>query len=190
MTDSEILQLISKGETSIVEFKTKILQPQILSREVSAFANTKGGNVLVGVDERQGIVGCDREQLRRVFEAAQQNIKGNIDLALDFVEVDGKDVGVITVGESHGVVSLRDGIFVRRGSEVIAMTPQEIQKRISYEEYPIRKLTELVAELTKRIEELKDDIRKSNHLKSKVIDYLIGGLVGAIIGFLFTLAFK
>ena len=187
MTNTDIRELVSHGESASVEFKTRISQPRILSRNISAFANTEGGKILVGIDERRGIVGCDREQLRRMFEAAQREIDGDVDLALDFVDVDQKAVGVISVSRAKGIVSTRDGIFSRVGAAVRAMSSLEIQSRIPPEETPIDKLTELLSEQTKRIEELQEEIRRSNSWKSKAVDYLIGGLVGAVIGFVLTL---
>ena len=184
MTDSEIREIVTQGETSNVEFKTRIVQPQILSRNISAFANANGGTILVGIDERHGIVGCNAQQLRQELEAAQCSTKGTIDTSLEFVHVDGKDVEVISVTEAHGLVSSMGGVFIRRGSAVLAMTPQEIEKRISPEESPIGRLTEMVTEQTKRIEELQDEIRKGNSWQSKAMEYIIGGQVGASIGFI------
>ena len=189
MTDADIRELVSRGESVSVEFKTRITESRILSRNISAFANGEGGKVLVGVDERHRIVGCDREQLRRMFEAAQREIDGEVHLALDFVDIDQKTVGVISVGRAKGIVSSLDGIFSRFGAAERAMSSIEIQKRISSEEDSTEKLTRLVSEQTKRIEELHEELRRSNSLKSKTLDYLIGGLVGAVIGFVLTLAF-
>ena len=188
MNDSDIRKLVQEGETSDVEFKTRIVHPQILSRNISAFANTSGGTILVGVDERHGIVGCDVQQLRRAFESSQRNISDAVDLSLEFVQVDGKDVGVISVSKATGIVSSREGVFVRRGAAVLVMTAQEMQKRLSSEESPVDRLTVMVAEQTKRIEELLEDIRKGGSWQSKAVDYFLGGLVGAIIGFVLTLA--
>lgn len=189
MTDTEIQKLISQGESSTVEFKTRITQSRILARNISAFANSDGGKILVGVDERRGIVGCDRDRLSRIFNEAKREIDGKVDLTLDFVDANKKTVGVISVGQAPRIVSSRDGIFSRVGAAAMAMQSLEIQKRIAPEESPIDKLSGLVSEQTKRIDDLLEMICKDNSWKSKVIDYLIGGLIGAAIGFLLTIAF-
>ena len=187
MTISEIQEIISRGENTTVEFKTKISQPWILTRNISAFANTKGGKILVGVDERRGIVGCDRKQLQRMFEIAQRDINGKVDLALEFVNVNGNNIGVIFVSRSKGIISSKDGVFIRVGAATQVMSSLEIQNRILPEEKPIDKLTELVNEQTNRIKDLQEEIWRGNSWKSKVLDYLLGGVVGAVIGFFLTL---
>ncbi|MGM0655555.1 MAG: AlbA family DNA-binding domain-containing protein [Thermodesulfobacteriota bacterium] len=191
MLDNEIRELAAIGETEEIEFKVGSVHPQALSRVVSAFANGIGGKILVGVDEKNGIVGCDRDKLRRVFEATQRQIKGSVDISLDFASVGAKEVGVISVGKSDDVVMSRDGIFIRRGATDIAMTSAEIRKRLSPEPAAAtERLIDVVTEQTKRIEELQDDIQKGGSWQSKALDYIIGGSVGAIIGFGLTLALK
>ena len=187
MTINEIQEIISRGENATVEFKTKISQPWILTRNISAFANTKGGKILVGVDERRGIVGCDRKQLQRMFEIAQRDVNGKIDLALEFFNINGNNIGVIFVSRSKGIISSKDGVFIRVGAATQVMSSLEIQNRILPEEKPIDKLTELVSEQTNRIKDLQEEIWRGNSWKSKVLDYLIGGVVGAVICFLLTL---
>ena len=59
MIDADIRDLVGLGETESVEFKVGTVSPAMLARVVSAFANTSGGKILIGVDERRGIVGCD-----------------------------------------------------------------------------------------------------------------------------------
>ncbi|WP_421873665.1 helix-turn-helix domain-containing protein [Marinoscillum sp.] len=54
----EIKRLIFGGENEYVEFKRKINHPEKVIREVVAFANTKGGHLLVGVDDDGTIAGC------------------------------------------------------------------------------------------------------------------------------------
>ncbi len=189
MLDNEIRELAAIGETEEIEFKVGAVQPQALSRVVSAFANGIGGKILVGVDEKNGIVGCDRDQLRRAFEATQRQIKGSVDMALDFVSVDAKEVGVISIEKADDVVMSRDGIFIRRGAADLAMTPADIRRRISPEPAAAtERLIEVVPEQTKRIEELQEEVSRSNRWQSKIFDYLLGGLVGAILGLILTLA--
>jgi len=186
MTISEIQEIISQGENTTVEFKTKISQPWILTRNISAFANTKGGKILVGVDERRGIVGCVRKQLQRMFEIAQRDINGKIDLTLEFININGHSIGVIFVGRSKDIISSKDGVFIRVGAVTQVMSPLDIQNRILQEEKPIGKLTELISDQTNRIKDIQDEIRLGNSWKSKVPDYLIGGVIGAVIGFLLS----
>lgn len=55
---STLQQLVRKGEGLHLEFKTKATHPEKIARELIAFANTKGGTLLLGVDDDKTISGC------------------------------------------------------------------------------------------------------------------------------------
>lgn len=51
-------KLVAQGEGLHLEFKTKATHPEKIAREMVAFANTKGGTLLVGVNDDKSISGC------------------------------------------------------------------------------------------------------------------------------------
>lgn len=53
----DIKRLVHGGENESVEFKRKVTHPEKVIREAVAFANSKGGVLLVGVDDNQTIPG-------------------------------------------------------------------------------------------------------------------------------------
>ncbi|XOV92856.1 MAG: helix-turn-helix domain-containing protein [Bacteroidota bacterium] len=53
----EIKRLIYRGENDQVEFKHKVAHPEKVVREVVAFANAKGGHLIIGVDDDGRISG-------------------------------------------------------------------------------------------------------------------------------------
>ncbi|MCY4150068.1 MAG: putative DNA binding domain-containing protein [Gammaproteobacteria bacterium] len=65
MTKAELLELISHGENSGVEFKHDDVRPEQIAKEIVAFANFQGGQVLLGVDDDGSISGIQRENLDR-----------------------------------------------------------------------------------------------------------------------------
>jgi predicted HTH transcriptional regulator len=62
MHPTELIEMIEQGESSTVEFKRKIASPQKIAKEISAFANTRGGYLLIGVDDDRSIVGVHSEK--------------------------------------------------------------------------------------------------------------------------------
>ena len=56
MTQGELVELLRNGEGSGLEFKLDDVAPQDLAREIVAFANFRGGRILLGVDDE----GCPR----------------------------------------------------------------------------------------------------------------------------------
>lgn len=63
MKRDEILELITNGENSGVEFKLDDVRPEQLAKEVVALANLKGGRILLGVADDKSIVGITRDNL-------------------------------------------------------------------------------------------------------------------------------
>ena len=57
MTARELKALVSNGETDRVEFKRKVAFPEKIAREVIAFANSGGGNLLIGISDDKQILG-------------------------------------------------------------------------------------------------------------------------------------
>jgi predicted HTH transcriptional regulator len=53
----QLKKLVSQGEGLTLEFKRKASFPEKIVREMIAFANTKGGILLVGIDDDGGIPG-------------------------------------------------------------------------------------------------------------------------------------
>ncbi len=57
MTYQELKRLVSQGESDTLEFKRKVAHPEKIVKEIVAFANTKGGKLLLGVDDSGKIPG-------------------------------------------------------------------------------------------------------------------------------------
>jgi len=57
MTIGELRSLVRKGESDHLEFKKKVDYPEKVVKEIIAFANTNGGNLLIGVDDNGTISG-------------------------------------------------------------------------------------------------------------------------------------
>jgi len=50
-THTDLLEIITNGENSGVEFKRDVLQNYDLAKELVAFSNLRGGIVLLGVED-------------------------------------------------------------------------------------------------------------------------------------------
>ncbi|HOR60049.1 MAG TPA: putative DNA binding domain-containing protein [Bacteroidales bacterium] len=66
MNALELLEIIGSGETSKVQFKQKLDNQDSFAAEMIAMSNSKGGIILVGVEDKIGkIVGLDYTELRK-----------------------------------------------------------------------------------------------------------------------------
>jgi predicted HTH transcriptional regulator len=99
----DVNRLIEQGEGFTVEFKRKVSTPEKIARALIAFANTKGGAILFGVDDDGSIVGVESEKSETdlILQAGTVFCEPEIIPEIDIVPFSGKDVIVATVAESE-----------------------------------------------------------------------------------------
>ncbi|MBT2559402.1 putative DNA binding domain-containing protein [Hymenobacter sp. ISL-91] len=101
----DLLELIRQGEGERLEFKQRTTHPTRIARTLASLANTRGGRVLVGVDDKGRITGVRdvEEELYQLREAARHYIDPPLEEQLQFRAVEdheGRTVLVVTVPES------------------------------------------------------------------------------------------
>ncbi|MGH7601178.1 MAG: AlbA family DNA-binding domain-containing protein, partial [bacterium] len=124
MTRSQLLEMITNGENSGVEFKRDDIRPEQLAKEIVAFANFKGGRVLLGIEANGAISGITRPQLEEwVMNAVSGRVTPQIIPYYEEIEIEpGQRVAIISVESgANKPYALRDGdrldFFIRVGSE-------------------------------------------------------------------------
>jgi ATP-dependent DNA helicase RecG len=102
-----------------------------------AFSNSKGGVILVGIDDKTwSVVGLSPDDLRRldtlVSNAAQNNVRSPIVVETDVFTIENKKILAITVQEGYDKpYTDTDGlIFVKNGSTKRKVTSKEELKRL------------------------------------------------------------
>ncbi|WP_290664215.1 helix-turn-helix domain-containing protein, partial [Ignavibacterium sp.] len=93
MNAIELLDIISTGETSRVQFKEKITSPDSLAAEMVAMSNSLGGMILLGVRDKTGeIIGLSYEQSQnysnQIGNIATDKVKPNIYVTTEVVSLD------------------------------------------------------------------------------------------------------
>jgi len=61
-SEEGIRKLISKGESKTLEFKQRLTPDSILARTLVAFANTDGGIILFGINDKGEIIGLTKKE--------------------------------------------------------------------------------------------------------------------------------
>jgi len=194
-TEQTVRELIAHGESESVEFKTRIPDTSTLVKNISALANTHGGTILVGIQEPNEVVGTDPDQVVRLVERSREALSHTIDLDVTTVMIDSKPIAVVSVPKSQQIVMANGMALKRAGDRNLALTPSEISAKLGSESdsAKIDRLTDSVSKLTDTVEQQSqtiDDLRKQqvsgSSPKSKAIDYIISGVVGAILGAIAT----
>ena len=189
LTPDNLPELIEQGESETVEFKTAIRNPSMLSQNLSAFANSAGGTLLVGIQEPDILVGADEQHVVRLLERSTKQLSSPVDVQVQTFILEQKPVVALTVQPSQEIVFSNGQALGRVGTMVQALTSSQVSSKLAKTPTPrdIEVLADAIAKQTQIIQKLRDDLRESNSLKSKVKDWLIGGIIGAVIGFLLSL---
>ena len=73
LTDTDYIHsLIAEGEHQQQDFKFEISDARKIAKSLSAFANTDGGRLLIGVKDNGRIAGVRSEEEKYMIEAAAQ----------------------------------------------------------------------------------------------------------------------
>ncbi len=99
----ELLDLIEEGENIQVEFKRKFSTHDKIAREMIAFANTKGGYVLFGIDDDKKIVGVEseKETSELVKDTALNYCEPSLEYSIEYREIESKEIVILSVPESN-----------------------------------------------------------------------------------------
>ena len=137
METSDIIDLISGGETSKVQFKQDVTNAVSISQEMVAFTNGSGGRIIIGVNDKTGdITGLSFQDIQRINNllttAAQDHVKSPIIISTETVAVNDKKVIVVTVPEGTDKSHCdKDGlIFIKNGSDKRKVTSREELARL------------------------------------------------------------
>ena len=137
MLASEIQNIILQGETSRVQFKQSLDNQDSIAAEMIAMANSKGGIIIFGVDDKTGgIVGLDYAKLQSTGNAldtiANELVKPQIFITTEVVSCENKNVLVVSVeeGTSKPYKDKNGTIWVKQGCDKRKLTDNSEQIRL------------------------------------------------------------
>ena len=193
-TDNDIDRFFNQGESQRVEFKSCLRDPVQVAKVITAFANTEGGILLVGIHERKGVVGVDIPSTLYVINRALELMAPLPIYKIHEIVYKEKKVVVIVVRKSERLVTSRGGVWVRIGESIVPAAPDKIQQ-LAQGKDSIKTLSSSLSQLTAAIDklsqeseeqkalikQLKKDSDKKDSIKNKIKEYILGGIIGIII---------
>lgn len=149
-----LCDLVAEGEGLHTEFKRLLNSAPKIARSISAFANTSGGVILVGVDDDRRIVGIrsEKETLQIIEEAMSNHLDPQPEIELFVEEFKSRMVLVVSIPESPysphfhidetrrydtGKPVVERRVFIRDGSHNRAASEDRIALMLSSDE-PVR----------------------------------------------------
>jgi hypothetical protein len=142
---NELRKLVGQGEGLTLEFKRKASFPDKIVREMIALANTKGGVLLVGINDDGTIPGLKHpEDDAYVIREALKKIKPPIELDEEYISIgNARTVIQYTIPESF------------RKPHAMRVTPQTWQSYVRVNDQSIKASREMI-EITRRAQKKKD----------------------------------
>ncbi len=131
MTKKEIESLLKENEN--IELKSSLAVMEEIIESVSAFANTRGGKILIGVDNASRVIGLQigKGTLETLANRIAQNTDPKIHPHISVEKIDGKEIIIIEVKESLDRLVLAFGRpFKRVGKATVKMSKDEYERLI------------------------------------------------------------
>ena len=129
---TELLEKIYLGEDATIEFKRALPHRSSLADEIAAFANARGGVILIGVDDDGEIVGVDRHALdtaeKTVIEICADSIDPIVLIFTEKLRINDKNLLKIEVPRSLFVHKTANGYFMRQGSSKREMPTEQLAR--------------------------------------------------------------
>ena len=136
MNETELLDIIKRGETSSVQFKLEFDNQDKIAAEMIAMANAKGGMIIFGIEDKTGsIVGLDYANLQsannKISTIANDLIKPQIYVFTEIVsiETDAEQKYILLVSIDEGIAKPykdKNGtIWIKQGTDKRKLTDND-----------------------------------------------------------------
>lgn len=124
MTEDTFRDLCLCGETTKVQFKETFTSQKEIAKEMIAFANTKGGVILFGVEDKCGnLVGLSYDEIqvisRELGNTANEQVRPTIYIETEVIRLEEKHFLICTIeeGKNKPYKNLNGEIWVKQGAD-------------------------------------------------------------------------
>lgn len=124
MTEDTFKDLCLCGKTTKVQFKEAFTSQKEIAKEMIAFANSKGGVILFGVEDKSGkLVGLSYDEIqvisRELGNAANEQVRPTIYIDTEVVRMDEKHFLICSIeeGKNKPYKNLNGEIWVKQGAD-------------------------------------------------------------------------
>ena len=137
ITPDQIKQLIATGEDSRCEFKSQLPIKRNLAKDLSAFGNSGGGVMLVGVADDGELLGLEQSQLgecqKTIANVASHNIQPPLQLTTHNLQIEGRWLLSVTIDAPSSAPYMANGkdYYYRQGASVRSAPPTVLARLLA-----------------------------------------------------------
>lgn len=124
MKVDELINVLSKGESETVEFKSAFVRD--ISKDICAFLNTVGGHLFIGVSDDGLIAGINDNNLGQKISDVLQGIYPSPKVKIEELIVGEKSIYHLEVESSDKLHSMGNIVYMRIGRNNRPLTIQEV----------------------------------------------------------------
>jgi predicted HTH transcriptional regulator len=127
MTGQELLDIINGGESSKIQFKERLPHQDSLAHELIAFSNSKGGMIIIGVNDKTGAInGLSFNEIQQINQQlvniASQKVYPPVYITTETTTINDNRLIVVYIDEglskpykdSNGIIYLKNGSDKRK----------------------------------------------------------------------------
>ena len=177
MTEKELIEICSLGETTTVQYKLEFTTQKQIAEELVAFANTKGGVIVFGAEDKTGrMVGLTYEQIqytsRELGNTANEQVRPTIYIETETLMHDGRAylLAYVKNGEYKPYKDLAGNIWVKQGSDKRRVTDNTEIRRLLQNSHQYRADEDGVDGTSENDIDTKALDEYFNHVYNKTID--------------------
>jgi len=128
-----LVDLIEEGENIHCEFKRHFTTPEKIAKEMIAFANTKGGYILFGIDDDRTVIGVESEksEAEMIEDAAKNHCEPQIEHKLNYISYKGKEIVAVILPESinkpHRIQDYKNELDINNAVVMIRVNDKSIR---------------------------------------------------------------
>jgi len=147
MNKTELLEILEQGEDYYTEFKEQAVHPDDLAAEITGFANSEGGRLLMGISDdgnAVGVVDADKE-IRRLDNICANNCEPPILSKIEKIKINDKLILLVKILKgserpyrtNKGVYYIRTSSGKRQASREELLRLYQATRSLYYDELPV-----------------------------------------------------
>lgn len=160
----QVLQWIREGEGESVEFKQS--PSNDLGKSVSAFSNTNGGAILIGVGDDGHLVGSKGKKVLQEISDFMASVVPAPKISTKTFSIGDKAIVVVLVEKGAHLYACRNVVYIRVGRNNRPLSIQEVIEkgneslRIFFDEMTVKaRVTDIDKNLVKRFLKVREEVR-------------------------------